>query len=322
MSKLFTVLLAINRPPALLPFSVDSVLRQTVGDFELFIICDGAPEATVETAKSLAEQDDRITVFPFKKDMMWGETHLATALEQANGKYVAHIEDDDIWLPNHLAVLEDLLSRVDFGNTQAARVHMDGKIRIMPSDIGNKEFRQLSVKDRFNRVAFSVCGYRLDAYRKLSEGWTNTPVGPIWVDLYMWRKFYTHPKLRFGSSPAITAIILADCTRPGATLEERAEETRKWADKIKAPDSGEWLAAAGMRALRDRYVKLELFQIQTEAAKEKAEEQRDNARQRANELRERVTQQRRKLIEVRKKKKDIYNRVPGFLRKILGIRRK
>ena len=66
-SPLFTIILAIHRPPLLLPFAVESVLRQTVQDFELFIVCDGAPEETVKLAETYAAADDRIKVYPFPK---------------------------------------------------------------------------------------------------------------------------------------------------------------------------------------------------------------------------------------------------------------
>ena len=39
----FTILLPVNRPPALLKYAVRSVQAQERQDFELFIICDGAP---------------------------------------------------------------------------------------------------------------------------------------------------------------------------------------------------------------------------------------------------------------------------------------
>ena len=63
----FTVLAPIHRPPDLLPFAIRSVLDQTRSDFELFIICDGAPEATAEAARAFAAQDRRIRAFVHPK---------------------------------------------------------------------------------------------------------------------------------------------------------------------------------------------------------------------------------------------------------------
>ncbi len=42
-SPLFTVLLPVIRPPALLPYAIESVLAQSERDFVLCVIGDGPP---------------------------------------------------------------------------------------------------------------------------------------------------------------------------------------------------------------------------------------------------------------------------------------
>jgi hypothetical protein len=76
----FTILLAINRPPAFLPFAIESVLAQTVKEFELFVVCDGAP---VHCAREYSGRDPRIKVFDFPKGERLGEGHLHSALMAA-----------------------------------------------------------------------------------------------------------------------------------------------------------------------------------------------------------------------------------------------
>ena len=59
MSPLFSVLLPITRPPVLLPFAIESVLEQSIADFELLVICDGAPPETVACGGAYAKSDAR-----------------------------------------------------------------------------------------------------------------------------------------------------------------------------------------------------------------------------------------------------------------------
>jgi glycosyltransferase involved in cell wall biosynthesis len=79
----FTILLAINRPPAFLPFAIESVLAQTVKEFELFVVCDGAPVETIHCAREYSGRDPRIKVFDFPKGERLGEGHLHNALMAA-----------------------------------------------------------------------------------------------------------------------------------------------------------------------------------------------------------------------------------------------
>ena len=96
-------------------------------------------------------------------------------LGRAAGRYVAQIGDDDLWFPNHLSELEILLSNADFGNLLHVFVHPDGSVAILPSDIGLPELRQRMLAEKFNLFGPSVAGYRLEAYRRLPEGWSPAP---------------------------------------------------------------------------------------------------------------------------------------------------
>src|SRR5262249_13068748 len=102
MSPLFAILLPIIRPPALLPLAIDSVLAQTITDFELLVVCDGAPPETVTCAEGYARRDPRVKVFPHPKGARRGEAYRHSALATSTARYVAHIGDDDLWMPDHL----------------------------------------------------------------------------------------------------------------------------------------------------------------------------------------------------------------------------
>jgi glycosyltransferase involved in cell wall biosynthesis len=201
----FTVLLPVHRPPAMLPCAIETVLAQSHADLELFVICDGAPEATAACAREYAARDPRATVLVFPKGERHGEAYRHRALDRATGEYVAHIADDDLWLPNHLASLEKLLATVDFGHVLHVMIHPDGQVEALPADLAEPEQRQRLLTELFNRFGLSFGAYRLDAYRRLPEGWAPGP-DSVWSDLHMWRKFLRHPGLRYGTHLGITAV--------------------------------------------------------------------------------------------------------------------
>jgi glycosyltransferase involved in cell wall biosynthesis len=243
-----TVLLPVLRPPYFLPNSIKSVLSQTVREFELFVICDGAPPETVECAQEFARSDPRVKVFSFLKGKRHGEEHLHTVLANASGSFVAYLEDDDLWFPNHIAELERLFRSVDFGHTIHVRGHPDGRVESLPSDLSNQAFRQRFLDDLFNRFGYSFCGHRLDAYRRLPEGWKPAPAG-IFNDLHMWRKFLRMSEFNFGTRMVITAVSLPSHLREHMSLEERAREMDQWLSRIADEEERATMVEAAWRSL-------------------------------------------------------------------------
>jgi glycosyltransferase involved in cell wall biosynthesis len=234
MSRLFTVLLPITRPPLLLPFAIESVLEQSVIDFEVLVICDGAPPETVACAEAFAARDSRVKVFPFPKGPRHGEAYRDGVLSKASGRNVAQICDDDLWFPNHLEEMELLLSTVDFGNLLHTYVRPDGLIQIVPGDLGRPEIRQRMLEGPYNFFGLSFAGYRMAAYRRLPERWSPAPPD-VWTDLFMWRKFLAADGMKFGTRAAVTALQFATPERVNATLKERQEESRKFLGLIRDP---------------------------------------------------------------------------------------
>ena len=85
---------------ALVLRAVESVLAQTVGDFELVVVDDGS---TDDTAAALTSLDSRLRY-------EWQENGGAsaarnTALRLASAPVVAFLDSDDRWKPNHLEVI-------------------------------------------------------------------------------------------------------------------------------------------------------------------------------------------------------------------------
>lgn len=229
----FTVLLPVQRPPAMLPCAIETVLAQSVKEFELLIIGDGAPDETIACARTYAERDPRVKVLPFAKGLGCGEAHRHVALADAMGRNVAHIADDDLWFPNHLEEMEKLLQTVDFGHL--AHVNVNGRgFEILFGDLASSRLRERMLAETYNILGDTVAGYRLDAYRLLPEGWAPAPVRD-YPDLKMWRKFLRQNDLAFGTRAVVTALIFPTEVRRNLSLEDRARELRQWQRRIADP---------------------------------------------------------------------------------------
>jgi glycosyl transferase family 2 len=246
----FTVLLPVIRRPVMLPTAIDSVLAQNLTDFELFVIGDGAPEETIACAQSYAARDPRVKVFSFPKGEGVGELHRHAALEQARGIYVAHISDDDFWFPNHLEEMEKLLQQVDFGNLIHVEARPDGSYEVLPSNVGRPTFRRRMLEQTFNALGDTVTGYRMTAYRALPVGWAPPPIRPN-PDLLMWRKFLGRDDLTFGTRMVVTALIFPTERRRHMSLEERAQEIRRYYEYSRDPRARAEITQAAWHAAID-----------------------------------------------------------------------
>jgi glycosyltransferase involved in cell wall biosynthesis len=230
----FTILLPVHRPPALLPYAIASVQAQKRQHFELFVICDGAPPETAALARSRAAADARIRVFEHPKGERNGEAYRHQALQEARGRYVCQIADDDLWLPEHLTEIEKLLRSVQFGNISMVWVQPNGKGVVDRHDLADPATRERMLKETWNFFGPTTVGYRLAAYRALPVGWTPAPPG-IASDLFMWRKFLARTELSVSTRLAVTSAHFAAPYRADWSDEQRAAEIRDWAERFADP---------------------------------------------------------------------------------------
>lgn len=92
------VMATYNRGNEYLPKAIDSILSQTMGDFELIIINDASTDNTQEILDNYVKNDKRIRVYSNKqnKGLVY---NLNFGLKKARGKYIARMDDDDRSLP-------------------------------------------------------------------------------------------------------------------------------------------------------------------------------------------------------------------------------
>ena len=78
---------------------LDSVFAQTFQDFEAMVVNDGSPD-TPELEKVLQPYLDRIVYIKQVNKRAAGARN--TAIAKARGEFLAFLDSDDTWLPNHL----------------------------------------------------------------------------------------------------------------------------------------------------------------------------------------------------------------------------
>ena len=81
--------------------SIASVVRQTYPPWELLIVDDASTDGTVEIAKNLCNNDDRIHFEVKAKHSGIADTRNL-CIQMAKGRFLAFLDADDIWHPEKL----------------------------------------------------------------------------------------------------------------------------------------------------------------------------------------------------------------------------
>lgn len=88
--------------------ALDSVFAQTFRDFEVLVVNDGSPD-TSDLEDMLLNYDNRI--YYIKQENRGPGGARNTGMRHAQGRYLAFLDSDDVWLPDFLADLFGFLEQ-------------------------------------------------------------------------------------------------------------------------------------------------------------------------------------------------------------------
>lgn len=100
-----SVLISTFNRPRYLYQAVASVLHQSYGNLQVIVVNDGGEDVS-DIVNSF--RDQRL-IFINRKENRGKAFSLNQALTRAEGKYIAYLDDDDLYYPNHIEVLTNVL---------------------------------------------------------------------------------------------------------------------------------------------------------------------------------------------------------------------
>jgi glycosyltransferase involved in cell wall biosynthesis len=104
-APLVTAIIPTFNWSSVLECSIASVLAQTFTDFELLVIGDACTDDSADVVAAFAADDERVRWInmPHHDGSQVGPNN--EGLRQAQGRFVAYLGHDDLWLPRHLELL-------------------------------------------------------------------------------------------------------------------------------------------------------------------------------------------------------------------------
>lgn len=155
---LVTVVMTAFNSAAHIEFSIRSVLAQTYGNFELFVVDDVSSDGTRDIISRLAAEDGRIK--PIFREQNAG-TYVAKneAIARSSGALVTCHDSDDWWHPQHLELhVSTMASRPELVATKSGwvRVNDDGMFMLKP---WGSYSHQNPASAMFRRLVVEELGY-------------------------------------------------------------------------------------------------------------------------------------------------------------------
>ncbi len=92
--------------------AVNSVLKQTLDDFEVIVISDGCPK-TLSIVNTEID-NERVSTVSLPKSKMWAGTPRNAGIELAEGEYITYLDIDDVYGANHLSNISSQLNGYDW----------------------------------------------------------------------------------------------------------------------------------------------------------------------------------------------------------------
>ena len=134
---------------------LDSIITQSVQDWQLAVRDDGSTDNTCEILRAYAEKDTRIHIVEDHERRGSMRAYEWLLEHYGDGEYIAFADQDDVWLPDKLQVCQEKMrqSERQYGDDMPIVVHtdlvvVDGKLHIVAKSFWHYAFIKPDVLNR------------------------------------------------------------------------------------------------------------------------------------------------------------------------------
>ncbi len=197
-NDLISIILPTLNRFVLLEKAVNSVLMQSYRHWELLIIDNQSTDSTECFSRSMSVNDKRVRYFQVPRSVDGGiSSYLNFGLENARGKYIARLDDDDTWCDK-----DKLKKQIVFLNSNPEYVICGGGV-IMVNSYGEEMYRffKNETDEEIRKKALMACPFEHTTIMFSKQaavsvgGYRNYRVCEDWdffLRLGLIGKFYNH----------------------------------------------------------------------------------------------------------------------------------
>lgn len=184
----FSVIIPLYNKADYVSDCLNSALEQTFTDYEIVIVNDGSTDSSVAIVESISS--DKIKLF--HQENLGASKARNNGASFAKGNYIAFLDADDIWKPNHLECLNASIdlhpSAGLFANNYAIK-YSDTHILPAKLNIKTSHSKPIVVDDFFKASMYDTLVWTSAAAIRKEKFFTYNMFNPIYLssqDLDLW----------------------------------------------------------------------------------------------------------------------------------------
>ncbi|MBO4894790.1 MAG: glycosyltransferase family 2 protein [Clostridia bacterium] len=237
---LISVIVPVYKVEKYLERCVDSILCQSLADFELWLVDDGSPDACPAICDSYAGKDGRVKVI--HKENGGLSSARNAALDRAAGKYICFVDSDDYITPDALETLYTAITEtgadIATGNMMSVDENGDIKDFYTPAK-ERKVLEGEEILSTMNQPCACNRLYRAGIFRNV-----RFPEGRLYEDVFVYHKILSQTKrMVFTGKTDYYYLIRQDSIM-------HSEYNIRFTDIVFAiKERYEWLDSIGQKAL-------------------------------------------------------------------------
>src|SRR4051795_492471 len=215
-----SVIIATYNWSSVLPYSIGSVLRQTMQDFEILVLGDGCTDDSETVVAAIGDPRIRWINLPANTGHQSGPNN--EGLRQARGEFVAYLGHDDLWLPHHLD------AHVAALDASKAAMTYSLLVTVTPD---SEEPRPVRPRPEDGAWSPPSCTVHRRSVTEAIGGWRDYREITVPPEIDLWRRARA-AGFEFKFVPRLTAIKFPASTRRGVYRTKPSHEQAAWSARI------------------------------------------------------------------------------------------
>lgn len=223
-----SVVMATYNRSNIIGYAIRSLLRSDFSDWELIVVGDACTDDTEDVVRSFGDPRIRFHSMPVNFGEQSGPNNVGGTL--ARGRYVAYLNHDDFYFPDHLSTAVARLDKgdVDLLYGMGVRIDPPGSPRLVGAVTRDGAYSAVA------ETPASLWVLRRDLLERAGPWPRASDVRAASSRTWLHQVFRSG--FRVAASPHLAALILTSGNRHRAYAERADAEHRHWFARLTSPD--------------------------------------------------------------------------------------